>query len=209
MRTNGANQVPDRMTAMNGVVQLSPHACIADDVRLGAGARVGPFVNLYGCEVGDDSRIGAFVEIQRGARIGARCKISSHSFICQGVTIEDEVFVGHGVVFINDRTPRATNPDGQPQSESDWRLEETVVRRRASLGSGAIIMCGVEIGEGAMVGAGALVTHDVPAHALVAGVPARLRRLTPLGISPAIAPPNQPSRSKADTPGPEESKADE
>jgi len=138
---------------------------------------VSPFVNLYGCEIGDDSRIGAFVEVQHGARIGARCKISSHSFICSGVTIEDEVFIGHGVVFINDRMPRATNPGGQPQSESDWRLEETIVHRRASLGSGAIIMCGVEIGEGAMVGAGALVMHDVPPHAIVAGVPARLRRL--------------------------------
>jgi acetyltransferase-like isoleucine patch superfamily enzyme len=138
---------------------------------------VSAFVNLYGCEVGDDSRIGAFVEIQRGARIGSRCKISSHTFICEGVTIEDEVFVGHGVVFINDRTPRSTNPDGRLQSENDWRLEETVVRRRASLGSGAIIMCGVEIGEGAMVGAGALVTHHVPPHTVVAGVPARFRRL--------------------------------
>lgn len=194
---------------MNGVVQLSPHACIADDVRLGDRVRVGPFVNLYGCEVGDDSRIGAFVEVQRGARIGARCKISSHSFVCQGVTIEDEVFVGHGVVFINDRTPRATNADGQPQSESDWRLEETIIRRRASVGSGAIIMCGVEIGEGAMVGAGALVTHDVPAHSLVAGVPARLRRLTTLGISAENAPPRQPDRSKTDTSGPAVSDADE
>ena len=158
--------------------QTWPHACIADDVCLGNRVRVSPFVNLYGCEVGDDTRIGAFVEVQRGARIGARCKVSSHTFICQGVTIEDEVFVGHGVVFINDRSPHATNSDGLPQTEEDWRLEETVVRRRASLGSGAIIMCGVEIGEGAMIGAGALVTHDVPAHSIVAGVPARLRRLT-------------------------------
>jgi UDP-2-acetamido-3-amino-2,3-dideoxy-glucuronate N-acetyltransferase len=146
---------------------------------------VSPFVNLYGCEVGDDSRLGAFVEIQRGARIGSRCKISSHSFICEGVTIEDEVFVGHGVVFINDRTPRATNADGRIQSENDWQLVETVVRRRASLGSGAIIMCGVEIGEGAMVGAGALVTHDVPPHAVVAGVPARLRRLVAPSVTTA------------------------
>jgi UDP-2-acetamido-3-amino-2,3-dideoxy-glucuronate N-acetyltransferase len=162
---------------MSGLPQLSPHACIAGDVRLGARVRVSPFVNLYGCEVGDDSRIGAFVEIQRGAKIGARCKISSHTFICEGVTIEDEVFVGHGVVFINDRTPHATNPVGEPQTESDWQLEETVVRRHASLGSGAIIMCGVEIGEGAMVGAGALVTHNVPPHSIVAGVPARLHRV--------------------------------
>lgn len=162
---------------MEPSAQVSPHACIAEDVRLGARVRVSPFVNLYGCEVGDDSRIGAFVEIQRGARIGSRCKISSHSFICEGVAIEDEVFVGHGVVFINDRTPRATNPDGTLQSEKDWRLEETVVRRGASLGSGSIIMCGVEIGEGAMVGAGALVTHHVAPHAVVAGVPARLLRV--------------------------------
>jgi acetyltransferase-like isoleucine patch superfamily enzyme len=170
---------------MNVSAQVSAHACIADDVRLGARVRVSPFVNLYGCEVGDDSRLGAFVEIQRGARIGSRCKISSHSFICEGVTIEDEVFVGHGVVFINDRTPRATNADGRIQSENDWQLVETVVRRRASLGSGAIIMCGVEIGEGAMVGAGALVTHDVPPHAVVAGVPARLRRLVASSVPTA------------------------
>lgn len=170
---------------MNASAQVSAHACIADDVRLGARVRVSPFVNLYGCEVGDDSRLGAFVEIQRGARIGSRCKISSHSFICEGVTIEDEVFVGHGVVFINDRTPRATNADGRIQSENDWQLVETVVRRRASLGSGAIIMCGVEIGEGAMVGAGALVTHDVPPHAVVAGVPARLRRLVAPSVTTA------------------------
>jgi acetyltransferase-like isoleucine patch superfamily enzyme len=170
---------------MDVSAQVSAHACIADDVRLGARVRVSPFVNLYGCEVGDDSRLGAFVEIQRGARIGSRCKVSSHSFICEGVTIEDEVFVGHGVVFINDRTPRATNADGRIQSENDWQLVETVVRRRASLGSGAIIMCGVEIGEGAMVGAGALVTHDVPPHAVVAGVPARLRRLVAPSVTTA------------------------
>jgi len=171
------------MIAMNASAELSPLACIADDVRLGARVRVSPFVNLYGCEVGEDSRVGAFVEVQRGARIGARCKISSHSFICEGVTIEDEVFVGHGVVFINDRTPRATNSGGQPQTSNDWHLEETVVRRGASLGSGAIIMCGVEIGEGAMVGAGALVTHDVVAFSVVAGMPARLLRLTTFGTS--------------------------
>jgi acetyltransferase-like isoleucine patch superfamily enzyme len=174
---------------MSNSAQISPHACIADDVRIGARVRVSPFVNLYGCELGDDTRVGAYVEVQRGARIGSRCKISSHSFICQGVTIEDEVFVGHGVVFINDRTPRATNADGAPQSESDWQLEETIVHRGAALGSGAIIMCGVEIGEGAMVGAGALVTHDVPARSVVAGVPARLRRLTAVSRSTGDAEP--------------------
>lgn len=147
--------------------------CVADDVRLGAHVRLAPFVNLYGCVIGDDTRIGAFVEIQRDARIGQRCKMSSHTFICSGVVIEDEVFVGHGVIFINDRRPHATNRDGSPQTEADWRLEPTLLRRRASIGSGAIIMCGVEIGENALVGAGALVTRDVPPGATVVGVPAR------------------------------------
>jgi acetyltransferase-like isoleucine patch superfamily enzyme len=159
-------------------IEVSPHASVADDVRLGARVRISAFVNLYGCRIDNDSRIGAFVEVQRGAVIGARCKISSHTFICTGVELEDEVFVGHGVIFINDRTPRATNSAGLPQSEDDWQLERTMVRRGASIGSGAIIMCGVEIGAGAMVGAGALVTHDVPPYAVVTGVPARLRRLT-------------------------------
>jgi UDP-2-acetamido-3-amino-2,3-dideoxy-glucuronate N-acetyltransferase len=155
---------------------ISSHACIADDVRLADGVSIAPFVNLYGCELGAETRLGAFVEVQRDVRIGARCKVSSHSFICSGVTIEDEVFIGHGVIFINDRNPRATNPDGSSQSEGDWRLERTLIRSGASIGSGAIVMCGVEIGEGAMVGAGALVTHDVPPHALVFGYPARVRR---------------------------------
>jgi UDP-2-acetamido-3-amino-2,3-dideoxy-glucuronate N-acetyltransferase len=150
---------------------ISKHACIADDVRLADEVRIAPFVNLYGCELGQGTRIG--VEVQRDARIGARCKISSHSFICSGVTIEDEVFVGHGVIFINDRHPRATNPDGSFKGDGDWQLERTVVRRRAAIGSGARIMCGVAIGEGAMVGAGALVTRDVPPHSLVIGNPAR------------------------------------
>jgi acetyltransferase-like isoleucine patch superfamily enzyme len=155
---------------------ISSHACIADDVRLAEGVSIAPFVNLYGCELGADTRLGTFVEVQRDVRIGARCKISSHSFICSGVTIEDQVFIGHGVIFINDRNPHATNPDGSSQSEGDWRLERTMVRCGASIGSGAIVMCGIEIGEGAMVGAGALVTHDVPPHALVVGNPARVRR---------------------------------
>jgi acetyltransferase-like isoleucine patch superfamily enzyme len=153
--------------------------CVSEDVRLGERVRLAPFVNLYGCDIGDDTRVGAFVEVQRDARIGRRCKISSHTFICSGVMIEDEVFVGHGVVFINDRNPRATNADGEPQTEQDWLMETTVIRKGASIGSGAIIMCGVEIGEGAMIGAGALVRHDVPAHAVVAGSPARILRYMP------------------------------
>ena len=150
---------------------------VAPDVILGKDVRLAAFVNLYGCSIGDGSTIGAFVEVQRGASIGRRCKISSHSFVCTGVKIEDEVFVGHGVVFINDRHPRATNQNGSSKIEGQWTMERTVVRRRASIGSGAIIMCGIEIGAGAMVGAGALVTHDVPAGAVVAGSPARMRAL--------------------------------
>lgn len=130
-------------------------------------------VNLYGCSVGNDSRIGAFVEIQKGVTVGARCKVSSHSFICEGVTIDDDVFIGHGVMFINDRYPRAT-ADGRPQTEADWAVVPTRVGRGASIGSGAVIMCGVSIGASAMVGAGAVVTRDVPEGATVAGVPARL-----------------------------------
>ena len=154
--------------------ELPPDVRASADVVLGDDVQFGPFVNLYGCSVGDSSRIGAFVEVQRDAHIGKRCKISSHSFVCSGVTIEDEVFIGHGVLFINDRHPRATNPDGSSKRPDDWVLERTCVRRGASIGSGAIIMCGVEIGAGAMVAAGALVTSDVPARATVLGVPARL-----------------------------------
>jgi acetyltransferase-like isoleucine patch superfamily enzyme len=154
----------------------SPTLRIAPDVKLGRNVRVFAFVNLYGCEVGDDSRIGTFVEIQKGARIGQRCKISSHTFICEGVTIEDEVFVGHGVTFINDLMPRATTGSGQPQTEADWACVPTVVRRGASIGSGATILGGVTIGEGAVVGAGSVVTRDVPAGAIVAGNPARVLR---------------------------------
>jgi acetyltransferase-like isoleucine patch superfamily enzyme len=148
---------------------------IAPTVRLGRDVTIhhADLVNLYGCSIGDSTRIGAFVEIQKNATVGARCKISSHSFICEGVDIEDEVFVGHGVMFINDPYPRATR-DGVPQSEADWKVVPTRVRKGASIGSGAIIMCGVTIGERALVGAGAVVTHDVPADAVVAGVPARL-----------------------------------
>ena len=149
---------------------------IAPDVRLAEGVKIfqPDLVNLYGCTVGADTKIGAFVEIQKNAEIGARCKISSHTFICEGVKIEDEVFVGHGVMFINDLYPRAANDDGTPQTEADWSVVETVVKRRASIGSNATVMGGVVIGEGALVGAGAVVTHDVPDYAIVAGVPARV-----------------------------------
>jgi len=152
---------------------------IAPDVRLGKNVRCFAFVNLYGCEVGDDSRIGTFVEIQKGARIGQRCKISSHTFICEGVTIEDEVFVGHGVTFINDMFPRATAENGALQTEADWQCLPTVVKRGASIGSGATILGGVTIGERAIVGAGSVVTRDVPAATIVAGNPARVRRTVP------------------------------
>ncbi|MCC7075138.1 MAG: N-acetyltransferase [Deltaproteobacteria bacterium] len=147
---------------------------IAPDVVLGEGVRIFSFVNLYGCTIGDETMVGAFVEIQRGAVIGARCKISSHSFICDGVTIDDEVFVGHGVLFTNDKRPRATNADGTAQTAKDWTLERTKVGRRASIGSGAVILCGITIGAGALIGAGAVVTHDVAPGEVVAGVPARV-----------------------------------
>jgi UDP-2-acetamido-3-amino-2,3-dideoxy-glucuronate N-acetyltransferase len=149
---------------------------IAPDVKLGRDVAIYNFVNLYGCEIGDETRIGTFVEIQKGASVGARCKISSHTFICEGVRVEDEVFVGHGVQFINDRYPRATNADGTPQREADWTLERTVVRRGASIGTGATILGGLEIGAGAIVGAGAVVTRTVPPGAVVAGNPARIVR---------------------------------
>lgn len=147
---------------------------VSDSVILAEGVRIFQpgLVNLYGCTVGRDTKIGAFVEIQKGASIGANCKISSHTFICEGVEIEDEVFVGHGVMFTNDRRPRATNADGSLQTEADWHVEPTVVRRRASIGSNATIVCGVTLGEGSLVGAGAVVTKDVPPYAVVAGVPA-------------------------------------
>lgn len=149
---------------------------ITKDVKLGRDVRIfhPDLVNLYACAVGDESRIGTFVEIQAGAKIGARCKISSHSFICEGVTIEDEVFVGHGVMFTNDKFPKATTADGRPQQASDWTLQRTHVGRGASIGSNATILCGVKIGAGASVGAGAVVTKDVPPGVTVAGVPARV-----------------------------------
>lgn len=149
---------------------------IAPDVRLGEGVTIHGFVNLYGCTIGDGSKIGTFVEIQRNAHIGRRCKISSHSFVCEGVTIGDECFIGHHVVFVNDRYPLAVNDDGTPQGDADWQVVPTRVGRRASIGSGAVILCGVTIGEGALVGAGSVVTKDVPPHTIVAGNPARVLR---------------------------------
>lgn len=145
-----------------------------NDVTLGEDVKIHAFVNAYGCEIGDETRVGAFVEIQKGVRIGRRCKISSHSFLCEGVAVEDNVFIGHGVVFINDRFPRATNPDGSPQSEADWAAVPIIVKQGASIGSNATIMAGVTVGENAMVGAGAVVTRDVPDGSTVAGVPARV-----------------------------------
>ena len=144
-----------------------------NDVKLGEDVKIYSFVNAYGCEIGDESRIGAFVEIQKGVRVGRRCKVSSHSFICEGVVIEDNVFIGHGVMFTNDKFPRATNPDGSPQAEADWEVVPTLVKRGASIGSNATIIAGVTIGENALVGAGAVVTRDVPDGATVAGVPAK------------------------------------
>ena len=147
---------------------------IAPDVKLGRDVIIYNFVNLYGCEIGDGTKIGSFVEIQRGACVGRNCKVSSHTFICEGVTIADDVFIGHGVIFINDKYPRATTADGSLQSEADWKVVETIVERGASVGSGATILCGVTIGENAIVGAGAVVTKDVPARTSVAGNPAHV-----------------------------------
>ena len=157
----------------SGPANDAPHRLI-DDVAFGDDVVVYAFTNLYGCAIGDGTRIGTYVEVQRGATIGRRCKIQSHTFVCDGVEIGDEVFVGHGVMFINDRRPRAARPDGTPQTEEDWTLETTVVRRGASIGSNATILCGVEVGAGATVGAGAVVTKDVPPGATVAGNPARV-----------------------------------
>jgi UDP-2-acetamido-3-amino-2,3-dideoxy-glucuronate N-acetyltransferase len=155
-----------------------PTIRIASDVKLGRDVKIHGFVNLYGCEIGDGCRIGAFVEIQKGARIGRRVKVSSHTFICEGVTVEDDVFVGHGVVFTNDKYPRATNADGTVQSERDWTVTPTVIRKGASIGSNATILCGLTVGEEAIIGAGSVVTHDVPPHGIVAGSPARVLRET-------------------------------
>jgi len=156
---------------------MNQHQCIAPDVQLGKDVKLSKFINLYGCEIGDDTKIGAFVEIQKNAKVGKNCKISSHTFICERVIIEDNVFVGHGVTFINDSYPRATTPEGQLQSEKDWKVEPTLVKKGASIGSGATILANLVIGENALVGAGSMVTRDVPDNAIVAGNPARLLRL--------------------------------
>lgn len=155
---------------------LAQHQLIAPDVKLGKNVKIYGFVNLYGCEIGDNTKIGAFVEIQKGAKIGKNCKISTHSFICEGVTIEDEVFIGHHVVFINDKYPRATNERGELQTEQDWIVQPTLVKKKASIGSGAVILSNITIGEGAIVGAGSVVTKDVPPYTIVAGNPARVLR---------------------------------
>jgi acetyltransferase-like isoleucine patch superfamily enzyme len=149
---------------------------IAPDVKLGQGVRLSKFINLYGCEIGDETKIGAFVEIQKNAKVGRRCKISSHTFVCEGVAIEDNVFIGHGVTFINDSYPRATTPEGELQTESDWRVEATVIKRGASIGSGATVLSKVIVGENSIVGAGSVVTRDVPPNVIVAGNPAKILR---------------------------------
>lgn len=155
---------------------MGRYLCIADDVRLGRDVKLSEFVNLYGCEIGDESKIGAFVEVQKNAKIGKRCKISSHTFICEGVTIEDNVFVGHGVTFINDSYPRATTAEGQLQSAADWNVERTLIRKGASIGSGATVVSGISIGENAIIGAGSVVTKDVLPNVIVAGNPAKILR---------------------------------
>jgi acetyltransferase-like isoleucine patch superfamily enzyme len=155
---------------------MNPYVAIAPDVKLGRDVKLSKFINLYGCEIGDESKIGAFVEIQKNASIGKRCKISSHTFICEGVTIEDNVFIGHGVMFINDSYPRATAADGNLQTEADWKVEQTVVKKGASIGSGATILSNLSIGENAIVGAGSVVTKNVAPNSIVVGNPAKLLR---------------------------------
>jgi acetyltransferase-like isoleucine patch superfamily enzyme len=164
-------------------ILMNTYTCIAADVKLGRDVKLSKFINLYGCEIGDETKIGAFVEIQKNATVGKRCKISSHTFICEGVTIEDNVFVGHGVMFINDLYPRATTAAGGLQTEADWHVERTVVKKGASIGSGATILANTCIGENAIVGAGAVVTKDVPANTIVAGVPAKIMRPIETGVA--------------------------
>jgi acetyltransferase-like isoleucine patch superfamily enzyme len=165
---------------------MNNYRCIAPDVRLGRDVKLSKFINLYGCEIGDETKIGAFVEIQRNARIGKRCKVSSHTFICEGVIIEDHVFIGHNVTFINDAYPRATNPDGRLQTDEDWEVEPTLVKKGASIGSGCTILSSVTVGENAIVGAGSVVTNDVPANTIVAGTPARILRSLDQKISEVL-----------------------
>jgi acetyltransferase-like isoleucine patch superfamily enzyme len=155
---------------------MNSYNCITNDVKLGENVRLAKFINLYGCEVGDESKIGAFVEIQKNATVGKRCKISSHTFICEGVIIEDNVFIGHGVTFVNDSYPRATTTEGSLQTEADWKIERTVIKKGASIGSGATILSKTTIGENAIVGAGSVVTKDVPPNSIVAGNPAKILR---------------------------------
>ncbi len=163
---------------------VNDYLSIAPDVKLGKDVKLSQFINLYGCDIGDETKIGAFVEIQKEATVGKRCKISSHTFICEGVTIEDHVFIGHSVTFINDSYPRATSATGELQTASDWKVERTLVKRGASIGSGATILSNLVIGEHAIIGAGSVVTRDVPAHAIVAGNPARvLRQVNETGSS--------------------------
>jgi acetyltransferase-like isoleucine patch superfamily enzyme len=162
---------------------MEKYLSIAPDVKLGRDVKLSKFINMYGCEVGDESKIGAFVEIQKNSRVGKRCKISSHTFICEGVTIEDNVFIGHGVMFINDIYPRATTANGGMQTEADWHVERTVIKKGASIGSGATILAKICIGENAIVGAGAVVTKDVPANTIVAGNPARVLRKIETGAT--------------------------
>lgn len=160
---------------------MSEYLCIAPDVKLGKNVKLSKFINLYGCQIGDQTKIGAFVEIQKNATVGSNCKVSSHTFICEGVTIEDDVFIGHGVTFINDIYPRATTSGGNLQTEADWKVEKTVIKKGASIGSGATILARVTVGENAIVGAGTVVTKDIPANTIVAGNPARVLRRVPSG----------------------------
>jgi acetyltransferase-like isoleucine patch superfamily enzyme len=161
---------------------MDPYVCIAPDVKLGSDVKLSKFINLYGCEIGDQTKIGAFVEIQKNASVGKRCKISSHTFICEGVTIEDNVFIGHGVMFINDSYPRATAASGNLQTEADWKVEQTVIKKGASIGSGATILANISVGENAIVGAGSVVTKDVPPNSIVAGNPAKFLRHIELNL---------------------------
>jgi acetyltransferase-like isoleucine patch superfamily enzyme len=158
---------------------MNPYLCITPDVKLGENVKLSKFINLYGCQIGDNTKIGAFVEIQKNATVGKNCKISSHTFVCEGVTIEDEVFIGHGVTFVNDMYPRAATAAGEIQTESDWKVQATLIKKGASIGSGATILADVTVGENAMVGAGSVVTKSVPANAIVAGNPARVLRVIP------------------------------